>query len=128
MPPRRVPFDHILSFFSDIASGLQHLHSNGFIHRDLKPSNCLLTQPHVPGQPPKVLVSDFGEVQMENTMRSSTGATGTISYCAPEVLKRGKCLPTRHCVILHTYLSNLKCLLGVRSAILQQSLTFFPLA
>lgn len=87
--PRRVPLDHIISFFSDIASGLQHLHSNGFIHRDLKPSNCLLTNPHVPNQTPRVLVSDFGEVQMENSMRSSTGATGTISYCAPEVLKRG---------------------------------------
>ena len=32
--------------------------------------------------------SDFGEVQYESTMRKSTGATGTISYCAPEVLRR----------------------------------------
>lgn len=86
--PRRIPFDHILSFFSDIASGLHHLHSNGFIHRDLKPSNCLLMNPHVAGQAPRVLVSDFGEAQIENAMRSNTGATGTISYCAPEVLKR----------------------------------------
>lgn len=29
---------------------------------------------------------------MENAMRSNTGATGTISYCAPEVLKRGQFL------------------------------------
>lgn len=87
---RRVPFEQIISFFRDIAAGLLHLHSNGFIHRDLKPSNCLLTDSGIPGQPPRVLVSDFGEVQIENTMRSSTGATGTLSYCAPEVLQRGE--------------------------------------
>jgi serine/threonine protein kinase len=34
------------------------------------------------------LISDFGEVQAENIVRKSTGATGTISYCAPEVLKK----------------------------------------
>ncbi|ORY04124.1 kinase-like domain-containing protein [Clohesyomyces aquaticus] len=82
--PRRLHFEQILSFFQDITSGLNHLHANGYIHRDLKPSNCLL---HRTGSQLKVLVSDFGEVQVANTTRKSTGATGTISYCAPEVLK-----------------------------------------
>lgn len=81
-------FDQIISFFRDIVSGINHLHSKGFIHRDLKPSNCLLNDSGIPGGYPKVLVSDFGEVQMETAQRKSTGATGTISYCAPEVLKR----------------------------------------
>jgi serine/threonine protein kinase len=83
--PRKLHFDEIYSFFRDITSGLQFLHLNGFIHRDLKPSNCLL---HRTGRETRVLVSDFGEVQYESTMRKSTGATGTISYCAPEVLRR----------------------------------------
>jgi serine/threonine protein kinase len=83
--PRRLQLDEIYSFFKDITSGLNHLHSNGYIHRDLKPSNCLL---HRTGQKVRVLVSDFGEVQAQNAARKSTGATGTISYCAPEVLKR----------------------------------------
>ena len=83
--PRKLQFDDIYSFFRDITSGLQFLHLNGFIHRDLKPSNCLL---HTTGRESRVLVSDFGEVQYESTMRKSTGATGTISYCAPEVLRR----------------------------------------
>lgn len=83
--PRRLQFDEIFSFFKDITSGLHHLHANGYIHRDLKPSNCLL---HRTGQKIKVLVSDFGEVQVVHAARRSTGATGTISYCAPEVLKR----------------------------------------
>lgn len=81
---RRMGFDEIFSFFKDITSGLHHLHSHGYIHRDLKPNNCLLHNDD--GKRFRVLVSDFGEVQMENVARKSTGATGTISYCAPEVL------------------------------------------
>lgn len=83
--PRRMPFDEIFAFFKDITSGLNHLHTNGYIHRDLKPSNCLL---HTTGPRNRVLVSDFGEVQLANAARNSTGSTGTISYCAPEVLRR----------------------------------------
>ncbi|KAI8935348.1 hypothetical protein NX059_007933 [Plenodomus lindquistii] len=83
--PRKMHFEEIISFFKDITSGLNHLHANGYIHRDLKPSNCLL---HNTGHKIKVLVSDFGEVQSANVARNSTGATGTISYCAPEVLRQ----------------------------------------
>ena len=82
---RKLQFEEIYSFFKDITSGLNHLHVNGYIHRDLKPSNCLL---HDAGKGLRVLVSDFGEVQVEHMVRKSTGATGTISYCAPEVLRR----------------------------------------
>ncbi|OAX81001.1 IKS protein kinase [Emergomyces africanus] len=82
---RKLQFDEIYSLFKDITSGLLFLHTNGFIHRDLKPSNCLL---HETGQELRALVSDFGEVQYEHAVRSSTGNTGTISYCAPEVLRR----------------------------------------
>lgn len=81
---RKMHFEEIISFFKDITSGLNHLHANGYIHRDLKPSNCLL---HNTGLKVRVLVSDFGEVQVANVARKSTGATGTISYCAPEVLR-----------------------------------------
>jgi serine/threonine protein kinase len=82
--PRKLQFDEIYSFFKDIAAGLRFLHINGYIHRDLKPSNCLL---HETGHELRVLVSDFGEVQSENSVRKSTGTTGTVSYCAPEVLR-----------------------------------------
>lgn len=83
--PKKLSFDEIYTFFRDITSGIRFLHLNGFIHRDLKPSNCLL---HSVGGEARVLVSDFGEVQYENATRKSTGATGTISYCAPEVLRK----------------------------------------
>nr|POE64920.1 putative serine/threonine-protein kinase iksa [Quercus suber] len=84
--PSRLTFDDIFSFFRDITSGLHHLHSKGYIHRDLKPSNCLLQRDD---SKIRVLISDFGEVQAAGGLRTSTGATGTISYCAPEVLRQG---------------------------------------
>ncbi|KKK27034.1 hypothetical protein ARAM_001139 [Aspergillus rambellii] len=83
--PRKLHFDEIYSFFKDITSGLRYLHANGYIHRDLKPNNCLL---HKTSDGIRVLVSDFGEVQAQDSIRLSTGATGTLSYCAPEVLRR----------------------------------------
>ena len=83
--PRRLQFEEIYSFFKDITSGLHFLHVNGYVHRDLKPSNCLI---HETRQELRVLVSDFGEVQLENAVRRSSGTTGTVSYCAPEVLRR----------------------------------------
>ncbi len=83
-PQRRLPFEEIYSLFKDITSGLAYLHGANYIHRDLKPSNCLL---HREGNHITCLISDFGEVQPENMVRKSTGSTGTISYCAPEVLR-----------------------------------------
>lgn len=82
---RRLPFEEIYSLFKDITSGLAYLHAANYIHRDLKPSNCLL---HREGKHLVCLISDFGEVQPENAIRNSTGSTGTISYCAPEVLRK----------------------------------------
>ncbi|KAF4889683.1 putative serine/threonine-protein kinase iksA [Colletotrichum fructicola] len=82
---RLLSFEEIFSLFKDITSGLAYLHAANYIHRDLKPSNCLL---HREGSGMICLISDFGEVQSEHMVRKSTGSTGTISYCAPEVLRR----------------------------------------
>lgn len=79
----QLSFEEIYSIFRDITSGLAYLHAAGYVHRDLKPSNCLL---HREGSSITCLISDFGEVQTEGGVRKSTGATGTISWCAPEVL------------------------------------------
>jgi len=82
---QRLPFKTIYSFCKDITAGLHHLHSHNFIHRDIKPSNCLL---NADGGRIRVLLSDFGEVQSASSTRKGSGATGTVSYCAPEVLRR----------------------------------------
>ncbi|AMD19283.1 HBR382Wp [Eremothecium sinecaudum] len=79
----------ILSIGSDLAHGLEELHSLDIIHRDLKPSNCLLLDVYNPQDTssfPKVLIGDFGESQLRGQLRSATGATGTIEFTAPEVI------------------------------------------
>lgn len=80
----KLSLEEIYRLFKDITSGVAYLHAAGYIHRDLKPSNCLL---HRESGKLTCLISDFGEVQHENVIRKSTGSTGTISYCAPEVLR-----------------------------------------
>lgn len=79
----------VMSFITDIVSGIKHLHQNQIIHRDIKPSNCLLssTENDTFDNPiPRVLVSDFGEGQMEGIKRTESGSTGTLEYCAPELI------------------------------------------
>ncbi|PHH52051.1 eIF-2-alpha kinase GCN2 [Ceratocystis fimbriata CBS 114723] len=88
IPRRRLPLEEIYSLFKDVTSGLVYLHANSYIHRDLKPSNCLLHHDDNSTVATTCLISDFGEVQVENAARKSTGSTGTISYCAPEVLRK----------------------------------------
>lgn len=79
--------DKIFELFKDIVSGLVHLHENDIIHRDIKPSNLLLRQKN---HQIRVLLSDFGECEDLQSMeeRERTGATGTLEYMAPELLKR----------------------------------------
>ncbi len=87
--------DEILLIFQQIVSGVYELHKNHIIHRDLKPSNCLLAEPYFTdftqlesdiSKIPTILVSDFGESQLEGEFRNATGATGTLEYTAPELL------------------------------------------
>jgi len=96
--------DEILLIFSQIVSGVSELHKNHIIHRDLKPSNCLLSQAYftnfINTKPdiskiPTILVSDFGESQIEGEKRNATGSTGTLEYTAPELLnfQKGKLAP-----------------------------------
>ncbi|CAG8467270.1 8906_t:CDS:10 [Diversispora eburnea] len=80
----------IYSLFLDICKGLAHLHQHGILHRDLKPSNLLLqyNDDNRVGIP-RVLISDFGECEIldQLTDRDRTGATGTLEFMAPELLK-----------------------------------------
>lgn len=73
--------------FLAMALGLAHLHSRGILHRDLKPSNILLKRdPKTNTLTP--MISDFGEASLTNgSEKSRTGATGTIEYTAPELLR-----------------------------------------
>lgn len=52
----------------------------------LEPEPVLTYEQRTIGPLPTVLVSDFGEGQREGILRTGTGATGTLEYCAPELI------------------------------------------
>ncbi|WP_456395169.1 serine/threonine-protein kinase [Thermococcus sp.] len=61
----------------EVCEGLKYAHSKGIIHRDLKPSNILLKN----GTPK---ISDWGLSKVVTESRSTTGASFTPLYAAPE--------------------------------------------
>jgi serine/threonine protein kinase len=79
-----IPAPELLSYFRDVAEGLDWLHWQGVLHRDIKPENILLMTGHAK-------LGDFG------LARSGPGAAalisvsfaGTPAFMAPEVW-RGK--------------------------------------
>lgn len=105
--PRLLNNLEIFKVFKDITQGLNYLHDMNILHRDLKPSNCLFRntfpENYIPitkledlDKIPTLLVSDFGESIMVNSLEESwqndqsTGNTGTIEYVAPEVILKRK--------------------------------------
>ncbi|KAJ2766365.1 putative serine/threonine-protein kinase iks1, partial [Coemansia linderi] len=84
----------IWSFFSDICSGLAHLHQLQIIHRDLKHMNLLLhwkdlAHRDTSGEVPRILLTDFGECEILSHLekRDRTGATGTLEFMPPELIE-----------------------------------------
>jgi serine/threonine-protein kinase/endoribonuclease IRE1 len=88
---------------SQIASGLQYLHSLKIVHRDLKPQNILVAPPKVRNYPTsslwrhykkdqtRCLLSDFGLCKKLEPGQTTYGvqttvAAGTAGWRAPEVL------------------------------------------
>jgi eukaryotic-like serine/threonine-protein kinase len=71
---------NVLSIISQIASGLNYIHKNGYIHKDVNPTNILISY-----SLDKIKISDFGLAGKKgffNKGLSSTG--GTAGYIAPE--------------------------------------------
>jgi len=106
------PFSHLVGpnlqkqyALSQIASGLQFLHSLKIVHRDLKPQNILVAPPKLRSAPmgsvlwrhykqdqTRCLISDFGlckklEPDHSTFQAQSTMAAGTSGWRAPEVLR-----------------------------------------
>lgn len=100
---RRYSMEQALKWLSQLASGMDYLHSHGIIHRDLKPENVLL-------QDGNIKIADFGLFRMledsrpsaptsecdftscpiwfdtiQTSEREPTTMTGTPLYMAPEL-------------------------------------------
>jgi len=71
-------------YFTQIAQGLQYIHSKGIVHSDLKPDNVLLTSAEHHAYP-CVKLSDFGHSWFDREESHGRGQTGTAHYMAPEI-------------------------------------------
>ena len=75
--------EEVERLFEQATKGLAYLHHQRILHRDIKPSNVLLSLEE--SGELRAILSDFGESKEDICV--STGATGTLEYVAPEVLK-----------------------------------------
>ncbi len=79
-----LPLEHVVDLFTQIASGLSYMHSQGVIHRDLRPGNILLDDNG------GVYLSDFGLAQSAEPLdlpSDSLHLVGSPAYIAPELIE-----------------------------------------
>ncbi|PIO76883.1 kinase domain protein [Teladorsagia circumcincta] len=74
------------SWSRQIAEGMEYLHKNKVIHRDLKSPNILFDEEGV------VKICDFGTSHQQKKQNSTVMSfCGTVSWMAPEVIKKQPC-------------------------------------
>ena len=67
-----------------LCRALYYIHSYGIIHRDLKPENILMTDNSSKAD---IRILDFGLSKILGPDETCNEPYGTLSYCAPEVIK-----------------------------------------
>ena len=78
----------MLNILAGIASGMEYLHSNGYVHTNLQPDNILITDLiYSSFQPNRVKLSDFKLIQ--HTLASKVAhPRHNVRYTAPELLSQ----------------------------------------
>jgi len=80
--------DAILDMFVQLVHSLQYLHGQRILHRDLKPANILLASSPGAGEPPHLLLADFGIAKVLEAANSAAATVlGTPTYLAPEICR-----------------------------------------
>jgi serine/threonine-protein kinase len=81
-PPKSL--EDAVSLFLQIAEGLKHMHSRGYVHADMKPNNIMIV-PGPDGKPAAKII-DLGQSCKEGTIKERI--QGTPDYIAPEQVHR----------------------------------------
>ncbi|KAJ4832503.1 hypothetical protein Tsubulata_000058 [Turnera subulata] len=83
-----LPESHVKCYALDIARGLNHVHSCGYVHCDIKPGNILLVQDEK--RTPvgfRAKIADFGLALKEDQAWDSGDWRGTYRYMSPEIVR-----------------------------------------
>lgn len=71
-----------------ICKALEYLHDFGIVHRDLKPENIMIKTVLPYDANDSIKIMDFGLSKILGSSETVTDGFGTLTYVAPEVLKR----------------------------------------
>ncbi|GAB4819734.1 hypothetical protein N2152v2_006780 [Parachlorella kessleri] len=82
----------ILRMLSDVATGLDYLHSVGIVHGDIKAGNLLIKSAGYTRRGYACKLADFGVSRMLEESQTSVQASvlGTAAYLAPELMRGSK--------------------------------------
>lgn len=76
----KFPEESVLNYFTQVAVGLEYMHSKQILHRDLKTQNILLNKART-----MVKLSDFGISKELGTRSLASTLIGTPNYLSPEI-------------------------------------------
>ena len=77
-----IPMNQAVTWFCQVASGIEYIHSKSYAHRDIKPDNIFVSAEDV------AKLADFGfvtRIRNETGQVLSTTACGSAEYMSPEI-------------------------------------------